>query len=121
MGKNAKNPVEEKISADVQAAEAQDAKAEEVTAAETEKLESPVEEEVTAPDVPEAEADEAENEDEESDQVRTRALTDKDRMNIYKEFNGPEANVAAIADRYEITPEEVTAIVDEQNGVGSED
>lgn len=48
--------------------------------------------------------------------VRTSGpLTDEHKTAIVDEFNGPNASVAAIAGRYDVTPEQVFAIVDEAN------
>lgn len=48
-------------------------------------------------------------------QPRTRDLTDADKDEIFSEFNAGGSSVQAVADKWEVTPEEVFAIVDSRN------
>ena len=67
-------------------------------------------------DVPETDViDQAPEEVQDEDRARLRDLDSNDRNNIVKEFNASGANVAEIADKYDVSPAEVFAIVDEYN------
>lgn len=92
-----------------------------------EQVNEPVVDETTETQVDEAPTENivtTENEyadEEEQDYQDRRELTAGDRAKIVKEFNGPEASVSAIAAHYDITPQEVFAIVDEHNKVKAEE
>lgn len=85
--------------------------------------EAPEEPENPEPEEPASNIMTTENEfgDEDLPPVRERELSEKDKKQIIKMFNAPNASVQAIADHFSVEPEAVFAVVDAHNNGGSED